>query len=601
MTSVKRKTFALSPIVLACALSLSGCMNDDYDSGDIDMTMGFGTDGLQLPSCSSADIPLFDILDLPDNGCVVVDSLGAFGGAAYDYWFHRSGELAEPALPYIEKIVVQEKKLTRYAEISLVPSSSAKSGVPRGAGSSITTQADIHLFEYEGDKSDDVKELHNATVESEMKFTIDPTAVSSNASAFESLTLTFPAYFTIGNVQAKRDFTVDGSKITFRDVPTSEKLVFTAEAQRFDFQSTDTEYGHLKVEGDKVLADGWVHMEIKAQNVTQAADLATKYITSSIDMSDFTITEAEGRFCPTVALSDLGSFELTGVPDFLTGDDVKMDLSNPQIVLIVESDMEVPAVVDATLVATKAGKTLATIPVDGLEIASQRKNKICICRTKNGVDASQYDQVKEVPTLSEAIMNIPDEIQFTATATADDTKTCHFVLGHYYTVSPSYEFLSPIAFAEGAQIVYNDTIDGWHADIGDMDLADESDLGVTLAASVENGVPAYLSITVTPIDENGADISSDIDVKVYVNGKENGAVKPSDGSAKVASSLSIEATQKRSGGLNKLDGLHFQAAGKASADGAEAVTGVTLNAKAHTLRINDIKVTIVGRYIGDFN
>lgn len=601
MTTLKRKTLALSPLVLACALSLSGCMNNDYDSSDIDMTMGFGTDGLQLPSCSSSEIPLFDILDLPDGGCVVVDSLRTFGGEAYDYWFFQKGDLAEPAQPYIAKIVVQEKKLTRYAEIPLVQSSAAKSSVPRGAGASITTQADIHLFEYEGDKSDDVRELHNATVESEIKFTIDPTAVSSNVSTFESLTLTFPAYFTIGNVQSKRDFTVDGAKIEFQNVPTNEKLAFTAEAQRFDFQNTDTEYGHLKVEGDKVLADGWVHMEIKAQNVAQTADLATKSITSSIDMSDFTITEAEGRFCPEVTLADLGSVEVTGVPDFLTDEEAKVDLCNPQIVLTVSSDMEVPAVVDATLVATKAGKTLAEIPVDGLEINSTRVNKICICRTKDGIDATQYDQVKEVPTLSEAIMTIPDEIQFKATATADETKTCHFELGKYYTVSPSYEFRSPIAFAEGAQIVYNDTFDGWHADIEDMDVADESDLGVTLTANVENGVPAYLAVTVTPIDESGADMSNDIEVGVYVNGTKDGVVKPSSGSGKVASSLSIVAKQKRSGGLNKLDGFILKAAGTASADGAEAVTGVTLNAKAHTLKINDIKVTISGRYIGDFN
>lgn len=602
MTSEKRKTFAFSPLLLAGALLLSGCMNDDYDSGDIDMTMGFGTDGLQLPTCSSAEIPLYDILDLPDDGCVVVDALGTYGGNAYDYWFYQKGEMVDPAKPYIEKIVVQEKKLTRFAEIPLDYSAGAKTKVKRGAGTvSATAKANIHLFEYEGDKSDDVEELNSATVESLIQFTIDPTAVSDNVEKFDSLSLTFPAYFTIGNVQAKREYTVEGAKIVFRNVPTEEKLVFSAEAQKFNFKNSDTELGYLKVENGKVLADGKVHMEIMASNVTPAADLANKAVTSSIEMSDFTITEAEGRFSPTMTLDDLGSVEVTGVPDFLTDDDVKVDLYNPQILLTLTSDMDVPAVVDATLIAMKAGKKLAEIPVNGLRLKGEGESKICICRTKDGVDASRYDQVLAVPRLSEAIETIPDEIQFKATATADGSKTCHFRLGYYYTVSPSYEFQSPIAFAEGAEIVYNDTFDGWHADIEDMDLSDDSDLGVTLTGSVENGVPAYLSITATPIDENGNDISSDIEVKVLVNGTEGGFVKAFNGGEKAVSSLTIEAKQKRSGGLDRLDGLRFKAAGKTTADGAASVTGVTLNAKAHTMTISDIKLTIVGRYIGDFN
>ncbi|MBL1007293.1 MAG: hypothetical protein JJO71_27055 [Escherichia coli] len=41
--------------------------------------------------------------------------------------------------------------------------------------------------------------------------------------------------------------------------------------------------------------------------------------------------------------------------------------------------------------------------------------------------------------------------------------------------------------------------------------------------------------------------------------------------------------------------------GKAKASDGNAVTGVVLNAEKHTLKLNDIKIKLVGKVIGDFN
>jgi len=601
MTPFKRKNLLPSPLILAGALLLAGCMNDDYDSSDIDMTMGFGTDGLQLPLSSTAEIPLYDIFDLSDDGCVVIDSTNRFGGNKYDYWFYEKGELASTAHPRIAKIVVRQQKLDNPQNISLLQSANAKSSTPRRAGAIKIADCDVHLFDYEGDKSDDVKELNYAVVESQIRFTIDPTAVSANVSTFDSLRLTFPAYFKIGNVTGYSDYRLSESSLTLRNVPSNKKLVFSADVQKFDFKTTDNKYGHLKVEGDHVTADGWVHFEIYASNVNVTADLASKVITSSIEMDDFTITEADGRFCPSVTLNDLGSVEVTGVPDFIADNDAKVDLYNPQILLTIKSDMEVPATINATLVAIKDGKKLQEIAVPGMIVDGKPTTTVCVCRTDSGVNKSLYDQTLPIPELSDLIKTIPDEIQFNATATADASKTCHFILGHEYSVTPSYVFQSPLAFAGDAEIVYNDVLDDWHSDIADMDIADDNDLGVSLTGTVENGVPAYLSVTVTPIDENGNDISKDITVKVTVDGVEGGAIKALNGTEKGVSSLSIEAKQNSKGGLNKLDGLRFTAKGTTKVGDGTPVPAVTLNANDHTLRINDIKVKIVGRYTADFN
>lgn len=599
------KILAFSPLLVAGALLMSGCMDDNYDTGDVDLTMGVGTDSLTLPLSSTAEIPLADVLDIEEGGCIVVDSLQELGGEAWDYWFYQAGDDVAPTHPRVEKFLVQEKSIVKYDSIGMASSLTSKNRTARRVSMAMTATANIHTFDYEGDKPAEVISIDEATVESHLKLSMDPTAVSPYVANFETVTLEFPAYMTLTSIEnvskSAGSYTLEGNKLVFSNVKTDGKLEFEADVTRFNFQSADTKYGYLKIEGDKVKADGWLHVEIYAPEVTVSSDLANKYIKTTIDLEDFLVTGGTGYFTPSIELNDLGGATVTGVPDFLTEEDVVVDLYNPQILLNLSNDMDVDGTIDGTLVSKKGSATLATIAVEGLQIKRNGVTKICICRTDEGVDASLYDQVKVVPALSDAVKTMPDRIAFSATATADGTKKSSFLLGHDYTVTTSYDFRSPLAFAEDAQFVYRDTLDDWHSDIEDMEFADESDATLTLTGNVENRIPAYLSVSAAAIDETGREIPDDVAVTVKVDGKVDGKVKASsDGSTAATSVLTIELRQLQEGGLNKLDGIYFQAAG-AAAGGSGAVVGKTLNAKNHTLKIDDIKVTLAGQIIEDFN
>lgn len=596
------KTRLFSTLLVASTLTVTGCINDDYDSNEIDMTMGFGTDGLVLPVSSTAEIPLADVLDIDDDACVVIDSLNKLGGTAWDYWFLQSGDNVTPTHPEVDIIELDERNIQKNAEFGLSETSAAKARGVRRASQAMSTKVDIHIFDYAGERPKEVIELKEVVVSSHLKLVVDPTALRSNTSKFEKMSLQLPEYMTIDNVQAKGTFTTSGNSIVFTDVPTNAALTVNVDVVKFDFSKSNPKYGTLTINDDSIIAKGELHVEIAASNVTVTSDIAKKTIKSTIDMDKFVIESGTGRFNPSIELDDLGSVKVDNIPDFLTDDEVKVDLNNPQILLTINSDLEVPGFIDATLVSKKDGRTLATIPVDGLKVKGYGETKICVCRTETGVDKSRYDQVKVVPQLSEAIKTIPDEIYFTATATADPSQLSTIVLGHKYTITPKYDFQSPIAFAEDAQIVYTDTLDDWNSDIEDLEITDESDLGVVLTGNVENGVPAFLGVTVTPIDVNGRPLANEVKATVKINGKEGGMANASaDGKTKATSTLEIELSQTRNGGINKLDGLVFRAVGAAKGDNGSACTGITLNAKNHTLRVNDIKVTIKGKYIGDFN
>lgn len=169
-----------------------------------------------------------------------------------------------------------------------------------------------------------------------------------------------------------------------------------------------------------------------------------------------------------------------------------------------------------------------------------------------------------------------------------------FLFGHSYTVAPSYSVDAPIAFAENAVIEYSDDFDGWNDDIKDLELSDGAYLSLT--ANAQNKVPATLIVEATPLGVDGNDISNLVVVDI-----KQGTVKAStDGETAVTSPLEIEIREKVKGGLKKLDGLSYKVLGKASHDGT-SVTGVTLNAKKHTLKLENIKIKLVGKVIGNFN
>ena len=160
-------------------------------------------------------------------------------------------------------------------------------------------------------------------------------------------------------------------------------------------------------------------------------------------------------------------------------------------------------------------------------------------------------------------------------------------------MKPSYRIEAPLAFAENAEIVYKDTLDEWNDDLQDYELAENTYLSAT--ANVANGVPVFLSVDVVPVDVDKKEVKG---VKVELLKKDIAA--SANGTDKVVSPLEMKITQTEKGALKKLDGLILTATGKAK-EGDKAVTGITLNAEKHTLKITDIRIKIVGKVIGDFN
>lgn len=589
---MKKKTFSSKLFLIlgtAAVVGFSGCTDNDYDLSEIDSTIGIGGDGLEIPSLSTEIIPLKDVLELEANGSVVEDEVSG------DYVFRQSGADVAPVHPFIDKITVAEQNsVSNDLELTFSSASgSRRRSATRAGGQSVVADGWIQAFTYEGNKPEEVVDLYEAEVSSKVTLDIDFSDVKSVVSKFDQIEVDMPAFMTINNVKCGGyAFEQSGSKLTLKNVYTSSNMTITADITSLNFKEKDTSYGSLSISGGKVKMEGKVHVTAVASSFNSGAGTTGRKISSVMNMSKFVVNAATGKFNPEIALSDLGNIKVSGIPDFLQGGNVVVDLYNPQIKLTVTSDMDVPGTLNGVIKSFKNGQLLATVNVDNIPIDANKTSTICICRRSEGV--SGFDHVLTNPNLSKLIETIPDNITFSANASADQTNSYRFELGHNYTVQPAYSVDAPIAFGENASIEYRDTLDGWNDNIKDFELAEGA--YVNMDASIKSCVPAYMTVSAVPVDVNGNAISAD-ELSVEVTGSVEAS---KDGVSETTSPVNIKVSQMKKGAMKKLDGIVFVVAGKAS-DGNNAVTGITLNANRHTLKVEQLKIKLVGKLIGNFN
>lgn len=590
MKKKQMKASLLLASLLTLGFSVTGCTNDDYDFDQIDATMGFGSGELEIPASSTMNIPLSDILELEENGSVKIAANG-------DYLFQLTGSGASSASPMISPIVLRGNSYSN--TLTLNANSAAK--CTRAAGSHLSFVSPKELmFKYNGTDAA-VKILKSAEVAGEIELKINLTlgGLSSAITNIDKATLTLPGYLEISHVSGNGVPMVDGSKITVKDVSTSSNLQLTIKAKKLDFEKQDA-YGKVVIGNNgSIRMDGYFALGIEA-NVTRVPTSALT-IGANVNVNDITLKSATGIFDPEINISSLGDVSVTGVPDFLSEDGVRADLDNPQIILSIQNDMDAAANVSAKVISTKNGQNLATVQLPEMNICKTTVapvTKICICRHKTAELTAQYGaaNVYEVSNLATLInKHIPDHVQITnVEAKADLSQEMTIEFGRNYRIEPSYEIYAPLAFAEDAVIEYADDFDGWNDDLDDLELSEGT--YVRLTADAQNLVPATLIVEATPLGVDGTDISNLIEVNV-----KKGTVKASaDGVTAVNSPLEIELREKVKGGLQKLDGLSYKVKGKASHDGT-TVTGINLNSEKHTLKLENIKVKLVGKVIGNFN
>ena len=587
---MKKSTVApLLACLLLSPLAFTSCTDDHYDLNEVDSTIGVGSDGLRLPTSSTDEIQLSDVLELNESDVVKIQENG-------DYMFEQDGGDVTPARPKIDIIQISKQSTTSEALVipkNLITGINAmgkKTGVRKA--DNIGLEAAVNQFDFSGNKPAEVLSLKTVSVDANIKLAVSfSSALKSCVTKIAKLSLSMPSYMSFTASTTSGDLSVNGNKITLANISTANEITLNIDINALDFKSGNN--GTLAIEGGKIKMDGTVVMgvEISPSDINlsglTSGDLS---ITSQIQFPDFKVTGAQGRFSPTIDLGNLGEATINNVPDFLKDGNVVVDLANPQIWLTTNSDLTLDGYVNGVIKAYKKGQVIASVNVNGINIQANATSKICICRNASLVDRSKFTQVIEVRTLSTLIRTIPDKLVFEADARADSQNEYAITFGRQYNISPSYTIKAPIAFAEDARIVYNDSIEDMNKDLKDLDFAEGTYINVD--ANVENKVPAHLTVSAYAVDVNGKRMSDDL-ISIVVS---NVVAASPDGTTPVVTPLNVKVQQNKPGVLKNVDKLMFTIEGSAKENG-NIIEGVTLNAYKHTLVARDIVVKVVGKMI----
>ena len=596
---------SIGKMMLPALLLLGGsvvvsCTDNNYDLSDIDMTVGIGNGELSIPTSSTTTIKLSEVLELEENGDVKEDADGT-------YRFFKKGDAVSPTTSVINTVTV--KKASAESFDFVLDLSQKAYGAARSANRAalhFSGEMTVGSFVYNGALPSEVKELNRADISSEMSMDISfDDNISKLLDKITEVTIKLPSYMDFVVKESSAKYTKVDNRIVLTDLSTSGRQSVVVSIKSLDFGKAADATGSLTVRNGKVDMQGNVTMGIMINeevNLASGVDPTKCKVACGISfMNDILLTTVTGRFSPTITLDNLGHTSITGLPDFLSEDGVKVDIENPQIVMNLTSDIAVAGVLAGVINYKRDGangsvKINENINVKPAADGGVSTTRVCICRKKSMVqNPDEFDQIIEQDDLKEILYpTVATDISFNATAWADDSKTSKFELGRVYTIQPEYEFMAPLAFGEDANIVYTDNLDGWNGDIDDFDLKEGG--YVELTANVENRVPVYLNVDAVPVGVNGEDLSGEVSVEVI------GEVAAStDGLEAAVSPVKVKLTPKK-GALKKLDGLKLIVSGSAkSTSGGATVTGIPLNAKTHTLVAKDINVKVVGTIVADLN
>lgn len=603
--------------ILALGLATTGCVDDSYDmSKDIDMTMGIGADGLQLKVGSTEEIGLGKLLDFENE-----DLLGTTTGNLFYLTQSGSSDFDINVDPV--KVKINEATLT--PEINVVNWPIAMT-VPAGniEVDPGTTASDVFDFKVDdiGPDVKSVKHITPATASSHFTMRLEITGNHSNHVRFESiknLKIEFPDFIKSRAFAADNSYTVpdkvnqNGNVINLGrvDIDGFElkgPLGQVVENEAFNVNDD------VRMTGDFVLAAD------RAFNVNAGDELNVRLVITlggnEVDRDGnvmVNLAEVTGCFDPEIK-PEVDPVKIADeLPDFLTDDDVKVDVSDVTLKFNVDMS-EIPATLNINGVLMSKDK--AENPLGDVFLPEHGKKAELTKETENilyfyegapfDVDADGNEVLAangkkyEVNDLTSLITELPDHVQIDlggdniahsrGKVQMKQNELFTIRLGHRYNAHLDYNILMPFKFGGRLNIVYNDTIEDMNEDLQDYEAT-----ALAVTAKVANTIPLQLNAKLTPADIDGneiRDIHVELTKSIVAAATEFNPAR--NGYAEKESELEFNITLDDPKALKKLDKFFFQIG--ASAEGA---TG-DLKTDQYII-VKDMRLKLKGQIVGDFN
>lgn len=554
---------------------LNSCLrvDDTYDlDKDIDMTITVGGD-LTLPGSSTERMLLGDLLELEDDGIIKANKTTG------DYALVQKGESSTTSIN-VEKVEIDVSSQGFGQFTNTI--TFEQGGIINNFEAGLSDKIDVNITKDE--IPTEILILENTITKMENAYLVitqNDGGVQTNLK--QGFRIIFPEYTNVKYKGNDNAWSANGNILELTDesyaINNNSKIPFEISKIKFvnqESQETDNENEAVYFYDTNTIAiDG----DIKFEGTIYGSGTPTGnsvIINGEVTAENISLEKVRGAVKPK---ENKNSIEIGDLPDFLNGDDVIIDVTDPRIYLTVSNTTDADIYIDATLTSNIGGNSVAEAYIYYLEVPANQENyKICIHQNRN-FPVDGYEVI--VDNLSSLIEKIPDAINIEIQQIVASGNGV--TLGEEIPIKTDYELNTPLMFGSKTNIKYVKTIDGWSGDLEDA----EFEL-VEASMTIENAIPLGLNLVATAIDKDGKplpNVKVDMNIDVEPGTIENPTKKD------VTFSISTE-----EGNVKGLDGIEMTVTARAGENTAE--TALNEN---QTLKLDDIKLRLKGGVTMDLN
>ena len=570
--------------MLSAAVSVTSCLNEDYDlTKDIDTSISIDGD-ISAPLGNSEFILVDDFLNLGNDAA---DVLKADASGNYYVSVTGRGASSDVELPFLS---FSDELVTDGGYIAKIK----KSELPLPSSGTVPAEQYTKHFNVSStpmtvneDVPHEIRAVKDAEVSGVVKISL---MVTTGKATLSDLIIDFPEYLEFAEVKdAGLNFNPDGNLLTIKSpqISTVAKNYYL-NVVGIDFDKIPSGQGFLPSQHKIVLND---EIKLSAFDVnavlsdfgTTVEAIPNEIVADiGISISSLNVKTALVKVDPDIVIDPFIS-NVGKLPDFLSGDDVVLDLYNPVLKLNIDNRTPLKLNLNADIMSYK-GADHRTAHVgnanggEAIKLTPSGMNRLYVSRTGEGVPTGFESVV--VPDFSSLISIVPDRIgvENIDVEAADEFVT--LTSGDRYNVVYDFELAAALAFGKDVKIVYSTDFTGWNETFNPNDESFALEIrDADVKFDFVNMIPMTISLDAAAIDVDGNVIP---EIKVTLNGDiPAGSVeKPSTS----ALTLNLEGSAEQ---MRKLDGLRLNLTGSDPG----TMSGVCLN-KNQGVQFKNMKIRL---------
>ena len=605
-------------IVIACA---SGCVNEQYDlSKGIDMTIGADVN-ISVPVGSTEFIEIGDFLKIEDTE----DNMIFMDETTGDYYLSFAGK--EPfsttiEVPEINLGTTQSEEVK--VKLDIRENAQLKDFIGEPIGKDLIDLIGRSEFEYDippttqmpiiidEELPEQVKDIRKINLNTTIDFNF---SITEGATSLSDIVIAFPEFMTVEPAPTQTGLTVkNGHEVTINDplrIESGKQPSVSIIIKEIDFDKMPVGMGIVSVDGKNRVIIG-----TDSQSVS--VDVSGKI---KIDLYDFSQVPAEVGVIMDISLDQLvvGSaevkidasetvedqnIEVGELPEFLTSNNVVLDVYNPVIRLDVKNGSPLAASLDADINAFIGEESTLDSPIhigangdpgtEPISISPNTDASIFVSRRGEHDNPQPGDIDIAVPAIADLIKTVPEKLTISNIAiNADSDSYLSVSPGESYECSVAYGVSAWMAFGPDLLIEYSTDIkelnealnpggdgetSGEGQEQGGLDY--EIDLrNVEIKFNLHNSIPLNVALKAEPIDVEG-NVMTDVEVRLTGEVKSGSAENP----AVCPMAINLKATLES---IKTFDGIKLTIKGTSS----EETVGVVLNSK-QGIQLTDVSAKV---------